>query len=251
MIQNENSASLKKNSFSTLFNKKKKNIKVFINSSIQYGHKSKDWNPKMAPYIFKEKENQHILDLVKTSKLLFRAGYFLQKIAEKNGKFLFVGTNKICSTIVANVAGKSNSYYINYRWIGGLLTNWVTVQKQIVVYKNLLSNNSTNNYESKKEKIFEQKKIEKLKKLFDGIKNMQNIPDVVIFTNQSKEYLAIQECIRLGIPTICIVDTNGDPDLNCYLIPANDDSRASIKYILNYLNSKIISGYKLFIMNKK
>lgn len=244
MMQNDNLSSI-------LLTKKKKNIKTFVNSSLQYGHKSNQWNPKMAPYIFREKQNQHILDLIKTSKLLFRAGYFLQKIAEKNGTFLFVGTSKVASKIVANIAKTSNSYYINYRWIGGLLTNWITVQKQIQAYKDLLANYSNNNYESKKEKIFVQKKLERLEKLFSGIKDMKNLPDVVIFTNQSKEYLAIQECIRLGIPTICIVDSNSDPDLNCYPIPANDDSRSSVKYVLNYLKSKIISGYKLNLVKKK
>lgn len=231
---------------SLLLLKKKQTLKNFIRSSIQYGHKAAQWNPKMAPYILTQKQNQHILDLVKTSKLLFRAGNFCKKIAKKNGKFLFVGTSKITSKIVPWIAFKTSNFYINYRWIGGLLTNWLTVQKQILVYKNLLENFSTNYYKTKKEKIFDQKKIQRLKRLFDGIKDMYKLPEVVIFTDQKRDYLAIQECIRLGIPTICIVDTNCDPLLNSYPIPANDDSRSSIKYILNYLNSKIISGYRVY-----
>ena len=238
-------------STSVLLKRKKKNIKVFLNASLQYGHKANQWNPKMAPYIFREKQNQHIVDLIKTSKLLFHAGYFLQKIGQKKGTILFVGTSRVASKLVTTVSKLPNCYFVNYRWIGGLLTNWATVQKQIQSYKNLLSSDFENNYENKKEKIFAQKKLDKLKKLFDGIKDMKSIPDVVVFTNQPKEYLAIQECIRLGIPTVCIVDTNCDPDLNCYMIPANDDSRSSVKYILNYLKSKIIEGYKFSLKKNK
>lgn len=229
---------------SKLISQKKKNIKNFLNSSIQYGHASTQWNPKMAPYILTQKQNQHIFDLVLTSKLLFKAGDFCKKVAQKKGKFLFVGTSKTSSKIVPEIALSTHSYFINYRWIGGLLTNWLTIQKQIILYKNLTKGLSESNYHSKKAQIFEQKRLDRLKKLFDGIKDMEKIPDVVIFTDQKREYLAIQECIRLGIPTICVVDSNGDPDLNSYFIPANDDSRASVSYILKYLKSKIILGQK-------
>lgn len=229
---------------SKLILQKKQNIRNFLNSSIQYGHKSTQWNPKMAPYILTEKQSQHIFDLAITSKLLFKAGHFCKKVAQKQGKFLFVGTSKTSSKIVPEIAISTNSYYINYRWIGGLLTNWLTIQKQMAFYKTLVKDFSNQNYSSKKAQIFGQKRLDRLKKLFDGIKDMEKIPDVVIFTDQKREYLAIQECIRLGIPTICVVDSNGDPDLNSYLIPGNDDSRASVNYILKYLKSKIIAGQK-------
>jgi small subunit ribosomal protein S2 len=199
----------------------------------------------MAPYILYAKYGYHIFDLVKTSKLLRLAGNVLEKKAEKNGKFLFVGTNRLSSSIVAKQALRADSYYINYRWLGGMLTNWSTVQKQIDRLKELEKQELEGTFEtlSKKDYSSKRKEIDKLRRLFNGIKNMSSLPDVVIFTNQLKDSLAIQECLRLGIPTICIVDTNCNPDLIPYPIPANDDSSASINFILNYLVNRILTGY--------
>ena len=214
---------------------------------MHYGHSPKEWNPKMAPYILYAKYGYHIFDLVKTSKLLRLAGNVLQKKAEKGGKFLFVGTNRISSSIVAKQAKRGNSYYVNYRWLGGMLTNWTTVQKQITRLKELErleTDGAFENY-SKKEYSKQRKEIDKLRRLFNGIKDMTTLPDAVIFTNQLKDKLAIEECVRLGIPTICIVDTNCNPDLIPYPIPANDDSSSSINFILNYLVNRICLGYNI------
>ena len=225
---------------------KKEIAKQYIKASVHYGHRPKEWNPKMAPYILYEKYGYHIFDLVKTSKLLKLAGNVLQKKAEKNGKFLFVGTNKLSSSIIANQAKRTNNFYINYRWLGGMLTNWSTIQKRIDRLKYLEEQELNGNFESlsKKEASAQRKEMDKLKRLFNGIKDMTSLPDVVIFTNQLKDSLAIQECLRLGIPTICIVDSNCNPDLIPYPIPANDDSSSSINFILNYLVNRISIGYK-------
>ena len=230
---------------------KREIAKQYVKASVHYGHPPKEWNPKMAPYILYAKYGYHIFDLVKTSKLLKLAGNVLQKKAEKGGKFLFVGTNRLSSSIVAKQALRCNSYYINYRWLGGMLTNWSTVQKQIDRLKFLEEQESQGIFEklSKKEYSAQRKEIDKLRRLFNGIKNMTSLPDVVVFTNQLKDSLAIQECLRLGIPTICIVDTNCDPDLIPYPIPANDDSSSSINFILNYLVNRITTGYN--IIDKK
>jgi len=230
---------------------KKEIAKQYVKASVHYGHPPKEWNPKMAPYILYAKYGYHIFDLVKTSKLLKLAGNVLQKKAEKGGKFLFVGTNRLSSSIVAKQALRCNSFYINYRWLGGMLTNWSTVQKQIDRLKFLEEQESQGTFEklSKKEYSAQRKEIDKLRRLFNGIKNMTSLPDVVVFTNQLKDSLAIQECLRLGIPTICIVDTNCDPDLIPYPIPANDDSSSSINFILNYLVNRITTGYN--IIDKK
>ena len=223
---------------------KKEIAKQYVKASVHYGHRPNEWNPKMAPYILYEKYGYHIFDLVKTSKLLKLAGNVLEKKAEKGGKFLFVGTNKISASIIAKQALRTDSYYINYRWLGGMLTNWSTVQGRIDQLKYLETEelNGTLDSLSKKEYSKKRKEIDKLKRMFAGIKEMKSLPDAVIFTSQLKDKLAIQECLKLGIPTISIVDTNCDPDLVPYPIPANDDSSSSINFILNYLGNRIISG---------
>ena len=230
---------------------KKEIAKQYVKASVHYGHPPREWNPKMAPYILYAKYGYHIFDLVKTSKLLRLAGNVLQKKAEKGGKFLFVGTNRLSSSIVAQQAKRCDSFYINYRWLGGMLTNWSTVQNRIERLKTLEKEELAGNFEklSKKEYSSLRKEMDKLRRLFNGIKDMTHLPDVVVFTSQLKDSLAIQECLRLGIPTICIVDTNCNPDLIPYPIPANDDSSSSINFILNYLVNRITTGYN--IIDKK
>ncbi len=229
------------------FSNKKEIAKQYVKASVHYGHTPKEWNPKMAPYILCSKYGYHIFDLVKTSKLLRLAGNVLEKKAEKNATFLFVGTNKLSSSIIAKQAKRCNSHYINYRWLGGMLTNWSTVQNQIELLKDLEEKETNGYFEnlSKKEYSLKRKQIDKLRRLFNGIKDMSALPDIVIFTSQLKDSLAIQECLRLGIPTVSIVDTNCDPDLIPYPIPANDDSSSSINFILNYLVNRILSGYNI------
>lgn len=234
--------------------KKKKHeiAKQYIKASLHYGHRPKEWNPKMAPYILYEKYGYHIFDLVKTSKLLKLAGNVLQKKSEKGGRFLFVGTNKISASIVSKHALRAESFYINYRWLGGMLTNWSTIQKRIERLKHLEEQELLGYFEilSKKELSAKRKEIEKLKRLFSGIKEMKSLPDVVIFTSQLKDLSAIQECVKLGIPTISIVDSNCNPDLVPYPIPANDDSSSSVHLILSYLANRILAGYNKIYENK-
>lgn len=226
---------------------KKEIAKQYVKASVHYGHSPREWNPKMAPYILYEKYGYHIFDLVKTSKLLKVAGNVLEKKAKKGGKFLFVGTNKLSASIIAKHAKKVNSFYVNYRWLGGMLTNWTTIKKRIERLRELEENEANGTFESltKKEYSEKRKEMDKLKKLFNGIKDMTDLPDVVIFTNQLKDSLAIKECLRLGIPAISIVDTNCDPDLVPYPIPANDDSSSSINFIVNYLSNRIAVGYNV------
>ena len=217
----------------------------FIPASVQFGHKTNDWNPKMAPYISSEKRGRHLFDLTKTSKLLSIAGDILQQKAERGGNFLFVGTNKISSRLIAKYAISSHSFYINYRWLGGMLTNWATIQKRIERLKLLEDLELAGIFDSftKKEYSARKKEMEKLQRLFNGIKKMKHLPDAVIFTNELKDSLAIQECLRLGIPTVSIVDTNCNPELIPYPIPANDDSSAAVQFILSVLSKRILTGY--------
>lgn len=225
---------------------KKEIAKQYIKASVHYGHSPKEWNPKMAPYLLYTKYGYHIFDLVKTSKLLRLAGNSLEKKAAKGGKFLFVGTTRLASSIVSKQAKRCDNYYINYRWLGGMLTNWSTLQKRIQRLEELENQEREGYLEqlSKKEYNQQKKEMDKLHRLFVGIKNMKELPDAIIFTNQLKEFNAIQECLRLGIPAISIVDSNCNPDLIPYPIPANDDSSSSINFILNYLSNRILNGYK-------
>jgi small subunit ribosomal protein S2 len=230
-----------------LENKEKllKTTQDYVKASVHYGHAPKEWNPKMAAYISHEKAGYHIIDLVKTCKLLKAASSFLERKAKKNAKFLFVGTTKISSPLVAKHAKSIDAFYINYRWLGGMLTNWPTIQKQIQRLKNLESfeGKQEKTRLSKKEYSKQKKELEKLRKLFGGIEKMEKLPDVVIFTNQLKDFLAIQECMKLGIPCISLVDTNCDPDLIPYPIPANDDSTSSVDFILKNIIESIKIGY--------
>lgn len=221
--------------------------KEFLKASVHYGHKPKEWNPKMAPYISHEKHGYHIFNIAKISKLLKLAGNVLQKKAEKKGTFLFVGTDKVSASLIAKHATNAGAFYINYRWLGGMLTNWATIQKRIDRLKLLEEKEAKGLFAtlSKKEYGSQKKEIEKLNKIFCGIKNMKSLPEAVIFTNQLKDSLAIQECLKLGIPTVAIVDSNCNPDLIPYPIPANDDSSSSINFILNYLVKRIFAGYNM------
>lgn len=235
--------------------KKKANfIQDFFKAGVQYGHSPKEWNPKMAPYILYERYGYHILDVVKTLKFLKLAGSVLEKKVRKGKSILFVGTTKMASASVAKYAQKTNCFYINYRWLGGMLTNWATLQKRINRLKELEIYQSNPNIQKLSKKAYnsQRKELEKLQKFFKGIKNMQKLPDIVIFTNQLKEKLAIEECKKLGIPVICLVDSNCSPDLIPYPIPANDDSASSIDTILSYLADSILqASNKKTIMKKK
>lgn len=240
------------NSETNNLEEKKQLAKQYIKASVHYGHIAKEWNPKMANYILYEKFGHHIIDLVKTVKFLKLAGNVVEKKAAKGQTFLFVGTTRVSSSVVATQAKKANAFYINYRWLGGTLTNWPTLQKRIQKLEKLEAEQATGELEKLPRKEFNRKRkeLEKLRRSFNGIKNMKKLPDLVIFTNQLKESLAIQECRKLGIPVICLVDTNCDPDLIPYPIPANDDSASSINFILSNLTTRIVDGYKNYEKKK-
>lgn len=224
----------------------------YLQASTQYGHKTPEWDPKMAPFLSCEKNGFHLFNVAKTLKLLKLTGYLLKKIAQENGTFLYVGTDRISAPLVAKYAIDANAFYINYRWLGGMLTNWTTIQKQITHLKKLelKEKNGSFAFLLKKELAKQKQEIEKLNKIFSGVKNMTSLPDAIIFTNQLKDSLAIQECLKLGIPAIAIVDSNCNPNLIPYPIPANDDSSSSINFILKYLTNSIRSGISAKLKHK-
>jgi small subunit ribosomal protein S2 len=215
-----------------------------LDAGVHFGHKAYRWNPKMFPYIYTERNNIHILDLVQSAQLLKEANSYLQSAAEQNKTFLFIGTKRQASNLIAQEAKRCNSYYVNHRWLGGMLTNWVTLKSRINRLKELEKQEADEifNLLPKKEASLRRKELEKLRKHLGGVKTMETIPDVAIVIDQKRELTAIKECRKLGIPIVSILDTNCDPDLVDIPIPGNDDAVRSIKLILNSLTDSIIRG---------
>jgi small subunit ribosomal protein S2 len=212
-----------------------------LEAGVHYGHKSYRWNPKMFPYIYVEKDGIHIIDLVQTVKLLKKACDFVSDAAIEGKTFLFVGTKRQATSIIAQEAKRCNSYYINYRWLGGMLTNWNTFNTRIERLKTLEEQEVSGHFENltKKESSLLKKELDKLRKYLNGVKNMKKRPDIMIVIDQKREINAIKEAIKLKIPIISILDTNCDPDLIDLPIPGNDDALKSIKFILQKLTDEI------------
>ena len=220
------------------------NLSQLLEAGVHFGHKAYRWNPKMFPYIYSEVNNIHILDLVQSAKLLKQAKHFLEVAARENKSFLFIGTKRQASTLIAQEAKNCNSYYVNYRWLGGMLTNWSTLKERIKYLKDLEKQEADNTFEllTKKEASLRRKELKKLRRHLNGLKTMENLPDVAIIIDQKREITAIKECKKLGIPIVSILDTNCDPDLIDIPIPGNDDAVRSIKLILQSLTASIIKG---------
>ena len=215
-----------------------------LEAGVHFGHKAYRWNPKMFPYIYTERNNIHILDLVQSAQFLKEANLYVQSEAKKKKIFLFVGTKRQASSLIAQEAKRSESYYVNHRWLGGMLTNWVTLKSRIERLKTLEQEEADQVFDllPKKEASLRLKELEKLRKHLNGVKDMQRLPDVAIIVDQKREITAVRECRKLGIPIISILDTNCDPDLVDIPIPGNDDAVRSIKLILKSLSDNIISG---------
>lgn len=215
-----------------------------LEAGVHFGHKAYRWNPKMFPYIYTERNNIHILDLVQSASLLKEANKYVQLAAQDNKSFLFVGTKKQAASLIAQEAKRCESYYVNYRWLGGMLTNWSTLKERIAYLKDLEKQEAEHTFEllTKKEAVLRRKELKKLRQHLDGIKSMETLPDIVILIDQKREMTALKECRNLNIPIVSILDTNCDPDLIDVPIPGNDDAVRSIKLILKSLTDSIIIG---------
>lgn len=218
-----------------------------LEAGVHFGHKAYRWNPKMFPYIYTERNNIHILDLVQSAQLLKEANKYIYSASKQEKTFLFIGTKRQASAIIAQEAIRANSFYINHRWLGGMLTNWVTLKSRIGRLKVLEQQEVDGQLDimPKKEAILCRKELEKLRKHLNGVKEMTNLPDIAIVVDQKRELTAVRECRALGIPIISILDTNCDPDLIDIPIPGNDDAIRSIKLILHSLADNIIEGQNL------
>lgn len=224
-------------------------IDEMVKTGVHFGHQAKKWNPKMAPYIYAEKNGIHIIDLVQTYFFLKKACNFLTSEAAQGKTFLFVGTKKQASRLIAKVALNCDSFYVNQRWLGGMLTNWRTIKTSIEKL-NQLQNIEYSNY-SKKEIANLKKEKDRLQKYLGGLKNMTSIPDVVIIIGQPEELNAVRECQKLGLRSVTILDTDCDPTLADLFVPANDDSVACLQIILNEFVEAIKKGQKQFQETQK
>lgn len=217
-----------------------------LEAGVHFGHQSRRWNPKMFPYIYAERNSIHIIDLVQTAQLLTQACEFVRKASEEGKQFLFVGTKRQAASVISQEAERCGAYYVNQRWLGGILTNWFTIRTRVERLKDLEHKEESGYLDQlpKKETAMLRRELEKLRKNLNGIKNMKRLPDLVVIVDQKRENTAVQECITLGIPIISILDSNCDPDLTDVPIPGNDDAIRSIKLIIGKLADSIAEGSK-------
>ncbi|MBO1055739.1 MAG: 30S ribosomal protein S2 [Dolichospermum sp. JUN01] len=215
-----------------------------MESGVHFGHQTRRWNPKMAPYIYTSRNGVHIIDLVQTAQLMDNAYNYMRTQSEQGKKFLFVGTKRQAAGIIAQEALRCGSHYINQRWLGGMLTNWATIKTRAERLKDLERREETGALDllPKKEASMLRREMTKLQKYLGGIKNMRKVPDIVVIVDQKREYNAVQECEKLGIPIVSMLDTNCDPDVVDIPIPANDDAIRSIKLIVGKLADAIYEG---------
>lgn len=215
-----------------------------LEAGVHFGHQTRRWNPKMDPYIYTSRNGVHIIDLVQTAQLMERAYDYVRSASEQGQKFLFVGTKRQAAGIVAQEAVRCGAYYVNQRWLGGMMTNWATIKGRVDRLKELenLEESGAIDYRPKKEASVLRRELERLQKYLGGIKHMRKVPDVVVIVDQKREYNAILECQRLNIPMISLLDTNCDPDFADIPIPANDDAIRSIKLIVGKLADAIYEG---------
>jgi len=216
-----------------------------LEAGVHFGHLTMKWNPAMAPYIFMQKNGIHIIDLMKTEKMLEEACKFVKQLAKNNKKILFVGTKKQAQEIIREAAEKTNMPYVTERWLGGMLTNFMTIRKSIRKMENLQRMETDGTFEnlSKKEKLMIGREIEKLQKVLGGVAEMNHLPSALFIIDIRKEHIAVSEAQRLNIPTIGLVDTNSNPNLVSFPIPGNDDSTKSISIITQAIVQAILDGY--------
>jgi len=220
------------------------NMKQLLESGVHFGHQTRRWNPKMAEYIFTERNGIYIIDLQKTVTLLNKAYDFVKEMASQKKVILFVGTKKQAQETIKTEAERCGMPYVNQRWLGGILTNFQTIKQRVSRLNELEKMEADGLFEvlPKKEVIQLRKEHEKLEKFLGGIREMKKIPDVVYVTDPRKEAIAVAEARKLNIPVVSIVDTNCDPDLIDYVIPGNDDAIRAVKLITSVIAEAVLAG---------
>jgi small subunit ribosomal protein S2 len=224
-------------------------MKQLLEAGVHFGHQMRRWDPRMKSYIFTDRNNIYIIDLQQTVKLIDVAYDFIKEISSKGANILFVGTKKQALESIKNEAEKCGMFYVNYRWLGGTLTNFNTIRKRVKRLYELeeMENNKMFEVLPKKEVMSLKVEKEKLEKLLTGIKNMEKLPDAIFVVDPKKEKIAIAEAIKLSLPIVAIVDTNCNPEEIDYVIPGNDDAIRAVKLISSVIADAVIEGKKLII----
>ena len=219
-------------------------MKQLLEAGVHFGHQTRRWNPKMARFIFTERNGIYIIDLQKTVKKMDEAYNFVRDLAAEGGKILFVGTKKQAQESIKNEAERCNQFYVNERWLGGMLTNFQTIEKRVKRLKTLEKQAEDGTFDvlPKKEVTILKHEMEKLQKYLGGIKDMKKLPDALFVIDPKKEEIAVSEARKLNIPIIATVDTNCDPDLIDYPIPANDDAIRAVKLLTGKIADAALEG---------
>ena len=221
-------------------------MKQLLEAGVHFGHQMRRWDPRMKPYIFTDRNNIYIIDLQQTVKLVETAYNIIREISSNGGNVLFVGTKKQAQESIKNEAERCGMYYINYRWLGGTLTNFNTIRKRVKRLHELGEMESNKMFEvlPKKEVISLKREKEKLEKVLTGIKDMEKLPAVIFVVDPKKEKIAVAEAIKLSIPIVAIVDTNCNPEEIDYVIPGNDDAIRAVKLLSSVMADAVIEGRK-------
>ena len=221
-------------------------MKQLLEAGVHFGHQMRRWDPRMKPYIFTERNNIYIIDLQQTVKLVEIAYDFIREISSNGGNILFVGTKKQAQEAIKNEAERCGMFYINYRWLGGILTNFDTIRKRVKRFHELeeMENNKMFEVLPKKEVISLKREKEKLEKILTGIKDMEELPAAIFVIDPKKEKIAVAEAIKLSIPIVAIVDTNCNPEEIDYVIPGNDDAIRAVKLISSVIADAVLEGKK-------
>lgn len=219
-------------------------MRDMLQAGVHFGHQTRYWNPKMKPFIFGARNKVHIINLEKTVPLFNDALSYLSSVSSRKGKILFVGTKRAAGDAVKEAALKCDQFYVNKRWLGGMLTNWKTVRQSIKRLKDLEQQSQDGTFEklTKKEVLMLTREMEKLESSLGGIKDMGGLPDCLFVIDANHEHIAIAEARSLGIPVVSVVDTNTDPDGIDYIIPGNDDAIRAVQLYLNAAADAVLEG---------
>ncbi len=220
-------------------------MRQLLEAGVHFGHNTRRWNPKMSPYIFGDRNGIHIIDLQQTVPLLHQAMVAVRDVTKSGGRVLFVGTKRQAQKRVADAAKRCGQYYVNHRWLGGMLTNWRTISNSIKRLKDLeemLANESEMQGLTKKEQLMLTREQEKLERALGGIKDMGGLPDILVIIDTTKEDIAINEANKLGIPVVGIIDSNADPEGITHPVPGNDDAIRAIGLYCDLMVGSVLDG---------
>lgn len=222
-------------------------MKQLLEAGVHFGHQTRRWNPKMSPYIYGERNGIHIIDLRQTVSQIADAAKFVKDLAANGGTVLFVGTKKQAQMAVADEATRSGQPYVNYRWLGGMLTNFTTIQKRVFYMRELRRMESSGEINDlpKKERLKLRRELSKLEQNLGGVADLQKLPDAVFIVDVNTEATAVREAVRLGLPVIALIDSNSDPDGIEFVIPGNDDAIRAATLVAGAIADAVLEGKQI------